>query len=82
MPTAELHEFDASDIDARVVGGVAVLALTTSEGRVAVSMLTEVLERLALRIQMELASDPRRASEQMTDGADSRPADILKAASR
>lgn len=55
MPTSNLLEFDASDIDARVNAGVAVLAMVTDRGRVAVSMTPEVLERLGLRIQLELA---------------------------
>lgn len=55
MAASDLLEFDASDVDARVHAGVAVLAMMTDQGRVAVSMTPDVLERLALRIQLELA---------------------------
>ncbi len=62
MPASNLVEFDASDVDARVNAGVAVLAMVTDRGRVAVSMTPEVLERLALRIQLELARHPVAAA--------------------
>jgi hypothetical protein len=56
MLTHDLHEYDADDGDARVVGGIAVLSLATDKGRVVISMGPEVLERLVLRIQLEFAS--------------------------
>ena len=55
MAETVLFEYEASDADAHVNAGVAVIALATEKGRVAISMTPETLERLALRIQIELA---------------------------
>jgi hypothetical protein len=55
MATAALTEYDAEDVDVRVLGLVAVLVMSTDKGRVAVSLTPETLERLALRIQLEQA---------------------------
>jgi hypothetical protein len=62
MAESTLFEYDADDADVHVHAGVAVLALSTDKGRVAISMRPDVLERLALRIQLESAraSDPAR----------------------
>ena len=55
MPPPKVLQCKASDIDTRVGSGVAVLAMTTSHGRIEVSTTPEILEKLALRIQLELA---------------------------
>jgi hypothetical protein len=65
MPAQVLLEYDATDVDARINAGVAVLVMTTDQGRVAVSMAPDVLELLALRIQLEFAraqTPPRRSA--------------------
>jgi len=54
----KLFEYHASQADAHVNAGVAVVALTTDQGRVAISMMPETLERLALQIQIELSRSP------------------------
>jgi hypothetical protein len=59
MLASDLVEYDASDADVRIVGGVAVLVMTTRKGRVVVSMTPEIVERLSLRIQLDLASGGR-----------------------
>ena len=49
-------ECDAKDADPRIAAGIAVLSLATDRGRVVISMTPEVLERLSVRIQFELAA--------------------------
>ena len=50
-----LQEYDAIDVDVRISAGIAVLLLSTENGRVAISLTPETLERLALRMQLELS---------------------------
>ena len=59
MAAPDVAQYDAEGIDVRIVGGVAVLTMTTDRGRVIVSTRPEVLERLSLAIQMELAQAPQ-----------------------
>ena len=56
MAAEILFEADAGDVDVRVSGGIGVLLITTDEGRAIVSVSPETLERLVVRIRMELDS--------------------------
>lgn len=57
-----LFECDASEIDVRVAAGIAVFVIETEEGRVIVSAPQDILERLQLRIRLELDSSEGRAT--------------------
>ena len=60
MPAPELHEYDASSVDVRIVGEIAVLSMMTDQGRVVASTTIDEIQRLSLRIQMELANATQR----------------------
>lgn len=54
-------DFHADDVDVRMCNGIAVLSMTTEQGRVVVSLSDEVLQRLILRMQMVSAQGQRRS---------------------
>ena len=46
MSPSAIFEFNATDVDARVNAGIAVLMVNADEGRVLISRTPEVLDRL------------------------------------
>jgi len=74
-----LQEYDAKDVDVRISAGIAVLLLSTDNGRVAISLTPETLERLALRMQLELskslssANRPAFVTQDLQSAAQPRP---------
>lgn len=63
MAADVVFECDSTDIDVRVNAGIGVLVIATEEGRAIASASEDVLEKLALRIRLELDGARRRPGQ-------------------